>query len=97
MSKGSNFQEDLLERLKDPEYAAGYIAAAMEENDPSFLQVVLGDVIRAHGVSKISEITGIARQALYKMISEDGNPTMKNVNKLLDAVGLEIDVKAKIA
>jgi probable addiction module antidote protein len=93
----SEYNDDLLERLKNPEYAASYIEAAILENDSDFLQIALGDVIKAHGVSKVSEITGIARQALYRMISEEGNPTIKNLNKLLNSVGLEIDVKAKSA
>ncbi|MBL6992168.1 MAG: putative addiction module antidote protein [Bacteriovoracaceae bacterium] len=97
MKNNNDFQNDLLERLKDSEYAASYIEAAIEENDANFLQIALGDVVKAHGVSKISEITGIARQALYRMISRDGNPTIKNLNRLLDSVGLEIDVKAKSA
>jgi len=92
-----DFNEDLIERLKDPNYAASYIEAAIEENDPDFLQVALGDVVKAHGVSKISEITGIARQALYRMISKDGNPTIKNLNRLLNSVGLEIDIRVKSA
>lgn len=95
--KKNSFKDDLNERLKDPEYAAAYIEAAIEENDSDFLQVALGDVVKAHGVSKISDITGIARQALYRMISSDGNPTIKNINRLLESVGLEIDVKTKSA
>ena len=93
----SDFKEDLIEKLKDPSYAAAYIEAAIEESDTDFLQVALGDVVKAHGVSKISEVTGIARQALYRMISQDGNPTIKNLNKLLNSVGLEIDIKVKSA
>ena len=93
----SDFKEDLIEKLKDPSYAAAYIEAAIEESDADFLQVALGDVVKAHGVSKISEVTGIARQALYRMISQDGNPTIKNLNKLLNSVGLEIDIKVKSA
>jgi probable addiction module antidote protein len=93
----NNFKDDLVERLKDPEYAAAYIEAAIEENDTGFLQIALGDVVKAHGVSNVAQITGIARQALYRMISEGGNPTMKNLNLLLDSVGLEIDIKVKSA
>ena len=90
-----DFKKDLLKRLKNSDYAAKYIKSAIEENDPNFLQVALGDVVKAHGVSSISEITGITRQAIYHMISSDGNPSLKNINNLLDALGLEIDVKIK--
>lgn len=90
-----NFEDDLNEQLKEPHFAALYIISAINENDPDFIKVALGDVIKAHGFSRISENTGIARQALYKMVSEEGNPTVKNLNKLLNSVGLELDVRAK--
>ena len=90
-----DFKKDLLKRLKNSNYAAIYIRSAIEENDSDFLQEALGDVIKAHRVSKISEITGITRQAIYHMISREGNPSMKNINNLLDALGLEIEIKVK--
>lgn len=93
--KNENYKNDLFERLKDAEYAAAYIEAALDENDADFLQVALGDVVKAHGVSKIADITGMARQVIYRMISKSGNPTIKNLNILLDSVGLEIDIKVK--
>ncbi|MCY4524232.1 MAG: hypothetical protein OXB84_05800 [Halobacteriovoraceae bacterium] len=67
----NNFKKDLLKRLKNSDYAAQYIKSAIEENDPDFLQVALGDVVKAHGVSNISEITGITRQAISHMISRE--------------------------
>ena len=93
----NDFEDDLLERLKDPEYAVVYIESALEENDPDFLQVALGDVIKAHGVSKVSEITGLTRQAIYHIVSKNGNPSIRNINKLLNSVGLEIEIKVKSA
>ena len=36
MAKGTKFQKDLIEKLKDPNFAASYIMAAIEEkcSDP---------------------------------------------------------------
>lgn len=42
---------------------------------------------------RVAEESGIARQALYKMRYREGNPSFKNVNKLLEAVGLKLTVK----
>jgi probable addiction module antidote protein len=55
----------------------------------------LAKVVKIHGASKVSEESGIARQAIYKMLSSDGNPSFKNVTKLLEAIGLELTIKAK--
>ena len=95
MEKPNSFFENVYKDLKVPELAAEYISFALKENNASFLATVLGDVVKAHGMSHISEVTGLARQALYKMLSKDGNPTLQSMNALLDAVGLELSVSLK--
>lgn len=95
MAKGSSFQEHLKGELLDPEFAAMYLAAALEEGDEYFLGEALAEIIKIHGVSKIASEAGIARQALYKMLSSEGNPSFKNISKLLNALGLELTVQTK--
>lgn len=95
MAKGSDFKKHLSKKLLDPDFAAEYIVAALEENDADFLNQALADVVKAHGVSDLSEETGIARQAIYAMTSKKGNPTLQNINKILNAIGLEITVRSK--
>ena len=95
MARGTKFQTDLAKKLLDPDFAAHFLAAAISEGDEEFLHEALAKVIKAHGATRVSEDAGIARQALYKMISGEGNPSFKNVNKLLEAVGLELTIKSK--
>ncbi len=95
MAKGSRFREDLNKKLVNPAFAADFLAAAIEENDENFLGEALAKVVKVHGPSKISEETGITRQAIYKMLSSDGNPSFRNVHKLLEAVGLELTIRPK--
>jgi probable addiction module antidote protein len=95
MAKGSRVQDHIEEELRDPEFAASYLASALEEGDDVFLSEALAKVIKAYGATALSSETGIARQALYKMCSSEGNPSFKNVAKMLDAIGLEITVQPK--
>lgn len=95
MARGRPFTEYLSEQLLDPEFAAEYVVAALEENDADFLNQALAQIVKAYGIADIAEETGIARQAIYAMTSEKGNPTLQNVNKILNAVGLEISVRTK--
>jgi probable addiction module antidote protein len=44
---------DVSEYLGTPEDVAAYLNAAIEENDPSFLQAALGDVSKARGMTQI--------------------------------------------
>lgn len=95
MTTGTKFQDHLYLELKDPDFAAAYLAAALEDGDDVFLSKALAEIVKAHGASAIASETGIARQALYKMCSAKGNPSFKNISKLLNAVGLEITVQPK--
>jgi hypothetical protein len=50
-SKSSvSYREDLLERLRDPEYATGYLNAVLEENDEAAFQLALQDVAEAQHI-----------------------------------------------
>lgn len=95
MARGSKLQDHLELELQDPDFAACYLSAALDEGDDVFLSEALAKVIKVHGASALALETGIARQALYKMCSSEGNPSFKNVAKLLDAIGLEITVQPK--
>lgn len=97
MARGTKFQEDLERKLLNSDFEADYLAAAITEDDEEFLSEALSKVIKAHGATRVAEESGIARQALYKMLSSEGNPSFKNVNKLLEAVGLELTAKKKDA
>lgn len=53
MRKYRHYKEDLIEKLKDPEYAAAYLNACLEEsfeaNDMGIFQLAVRDVVEAHG------------------------------------------------
>lgn len=85
---------DVQEHLRTPEEQAAYIDAALEEGDPSFMAVAIGDVVRARGVSALSKETGLSREALYKAFREGGNPTLETLAKVTAALGLRLTVKA---
>jgi len=43
----ASYREDLLERLRDTEYATRYLNAVLEENDEATFQLALQDVAEA--------------------------------------------------
>lgn len=93
-----DFEKDLIQKLKDAEFAAEYLNASLEDSDEGsderFL-MALGQVARAHGMTVISEKSGFARQALYRSLSESGNPELSTLKALLDAMGLKLSVEQK--
>ena len=78
--------------LKTPEDRAAYIEAAMEEHDPEFMVIALGDVARAEGMSKVARKAKVTRENLYKAFALGGNPTVSTMMRVLNALGLTLRV-----
>lgn len=74
-----------------------YLEAAMEGNDPRQIASALGNIARSKGMSEIARKTGLGRQALYKSLSEDGNPTLETLVAVLSVLGLELTVQKRAA
>jgi probable addiction module antidote protein len=87
---------DVVEHLKTDEDCKRYIEACFEEagDDPSFIAKALGDVARARGMMQLSRETGLAREALYRSLSSDGNPSLATVMKVMRALGVRLAAKA---
>lgn len=91
--KSVNYQEYLIESLKDPEEAAGYLNAALSGGDIKVFLLALQNVVQAQGgVAVLSEKTHKSRTSLYKSLSEKGNPYLKSANELLTAMGMHLAV-----
>jgi probable addiction module antidote protein len=94
-TRNTNFESDLMEKLRDPEFASNYIMSAIVDNDIDFLPVALGDVAKAHGISKLAEETGINRRTLYKVFDEKGHPSFELVTQIMQSLGMEIQIRPR--
>ena len=93
MSKSINYQDYLIESLKDPSEAAGYLNAALEGGDITVFLIALQNVVKAQGgITKLAEKTNKSRTSLYKALSENGNPYLSSTNEILSAMGLHLAV-----
>lgn len=89
------FEADLMEKLRDPEFASAYLMSAIVDNDIDFLPVALGDVAKAHGISKLADETGINRRTLYKVFDKKGHPSFDLVMQIMESLGMELQVRPK--
>ena len=81
----------LQEELRDPELAAEYLTAAIEEDSPELFLIALRNVAEAHGgIGAIADATHLNRQTMYRTLSSEGNPTLSTLLTLLRAVGLNL-------
>ncbi|HWS03909.1 MAG TPA: addiction module antidote protein [Gammaproteobacteria bacterium] len=88
------YEEVLLEDLKDPTEAAAYLEAALEDADPSVFLLALRQVAQAQGMANVARKAHVGRESLYKTLSENGNPELRTINRLLHAMGLRLSVTA---
>lgn len=83
--------------LDSPEAVELFIADAFETGDASYIAKALGVVARAKGMSNVAKQTGLSREQLYRSFSEDGNPTLKTILTVMQALGLRITTKLQKA
>ncbi|MCW5777688.1 MAG: putative addiction module antidote protein [Phycisphaeraceae bacterium] len=88
-------EEALIKELRDdPEYAAEYLKAAMEDSDePKVLLVALRQIARAQGVAKVAKRAHIERESLYRALSPNGNPRFSTIVAITKALGLTLTVE----
>lgn len=83
---------DAAEHLETKEDIAAYLEAALEDGDPSLVVAALGDIARSKGMTDIARETGLGPESLYKALSIEGNPEFATVLKVLQSLGLRLQV-----
>ena len=93
----ADYEAGLKEALTDPEEAAAYLNAALEENDQEIFLLALRDIAEARGFTRIAQDTSLNRENLYRMLSSTGNPQLSSLNALLHSIGLRLTVQTTTA
>ncbi|MEO1986936.1 MAG: addiction module antidote protein [Martelella sp.] len=84
---------DAADYLETPEDIAFYLEAVLEDGEPALIAAALGDVARSKGMSAVSRQAGVTREALYKALSENGDPKLSTLIGVLKALGLQLAVR----
>lgn len=91
-ARDKSYEQATLQVLTDPVEAAAYIEAVLELDDPVTLLVALRQVANAHGMAEVARRADVGDKTLFRALSENGNPTLSTVHKVLRAVGLRLSV-----
>jgi len=83
---------DIQDYLKTHEQQLGYLEAVFEDDDPALIAAALGDVAKARGMSAVAKEAGVTREALYKALSEDGDPRLSTFMGVTRALGLRLQL-----
>ncbi len=84
---------DLADLLKTDEAIEVFLSDAFETGDARHIASALGVAARAKGMTKVARETGLAREQLYKSLSENGNPTLETMLAVMKAIGFRLDGK----
>lgn len=79
--------------LDNPETISAFLAEALQANDASILMKSLAEVAKAHGVNQLAADAGVNRESLYKTLKGGEKTRFDTVQKLLNALGVELTVK----
>ncbi len=70
------------------------LADAIETGDSRYIANALGTIARARGMATVAREAGITRQALYRALSEKGDPRLTTLLGVAKSLGLKLSFKA---
>lgn len=88
---------DPAEMLQSDQAIDVFLSDAFETGHAGHIASALGAVARAKGMTEIAKRTGLAREQLYKSLSENGNPTLETTLAVMKAIGFEMTGKRNAA
>ena len=95
--KAESYRATLLESLQNPEDAAQYLNACLDDEDARVFLMALRDVADAHGgIRAVSRNTQLNRESLYRMLSKSGNPSLKTLAAVLQTWSLRLAVQSAL-
>ena len=90
----TDYQEYLIQKLKDPEKAIAYLNAALEDEDERVFLLALKDVhdAQGEGMTGLSRKTKLSRENLHRMLSKKGNPNWNSIMSVIKAMNLQLAI-----
>ena len=85
---------DAAKYIRTPEAVIDLLNDALESGHAGYISKALGVAARSEGMTKIAGKTGVNRQALYTALSENGNPTLETLLKVMSALGIRLKCEA---
>ena len=78
----------------DPEFAAEYLNAVLEDGDQRELMLALRRMATAFGgVSRLAHEAQLNATSLYRTLSPRGNPELRSLRAVLKAMGMRLAVR----
>ena len=86
-----------MESLRNPDEAAHYLNACLEDQDARMFLLALRDVADARGgIRTLARDAQLNRESLYRMLSKSGNSSLDSLAAVLNACGLRLAVQSAV-
>jgi probable addiction module antidote protein len=79
----------------NPKMIAKYLNDALATEDAVLVNIAIGNMVRAQGMTKFSRKVGLRRDSLHRAFRGEINPGFDTVLKVLLALEIQIVAKAK--
>jgi probable addiction module antidote protein len=76
--------------LTSPESQEELLNGAFASGDARYVSQALGVIARARGMTKVAREAGVTREALYKALSENGDPRLTTLLGVARAIGVTL-------
>jgi len=83
---------DAAKYLKSEESQADLLNDALSTGDAGYIARALGVIARARGMAEVAREAGVTREALYKSLSEAGDPKLSTLLGVTRALGMTLSV-----
>ena len=100
MRKYRKFKDYHIEQLRDPDDARIYLSVALEDyekdEDIDAFLLAVRDVTEAQGgLSQLAERLNLTDESLNKVLSQNGNPQLNTIRKILHELGFKFSIEAR--
>jgi probable addiction module antidote protein len=87
---------DAADYLTDADSQTELLNDALATGNAAYIAGALGVIARARGMSEVAKQAGVTREALYKSLSEDGDPRLTTLMGVAKALGLTFVAQVKV-
>ncbi len=84
---------DAAEHLVSPESQAELLSDALDTGDAGYVANALGVIARARGMTDVARGAGVTREALYKALSQDGDPKLTTLLGVIKSLGFKLSAR----
>lgn len=88
---------DAARYLTTPEAQTELLNDALASGSAAYVAQALGVIARARGMTEVARAAGVTREALYKSLSDEGDPRLTTLLGVIRALGVTLQAQVKPA